>query len=171
MNIIFGFASELKCLSDIYNVDNEFNAVLVQAAYADKQLFYGKGAGSFPTASAVLSDISALRYDYAYEYRRTNSEITNLSQNLVLKVYIGSESVNNLSEFNFNEVEDLYIGKDYSYQIGFIQLEDLLKVNWNKRNDLSLLIFSENKLLNQTQKKTIPNLNLLTNQSSSYSIH
>lgn len=154
-----------------YNVDNEFNAVLVQAAYADKQLFYGKGAGSFPTASAVLSDISALRYDYAYEYRRTNLEITNLSQKLVLKVYIGSESVNALSEFNFNEIEDLYIGKDYSYQIGFIQLEDLLKVNWNKRNDLSLLIFSENKLLNQTQKKTISNLNLLTNQSSSYSIH
>ncbi len=154
-----------------YNVDNEFNAVLVQAAYADKQLFYGKGAGSFPTASAVLSDISALRYDYAYEYRRTNLEITNLSHKLVLKVYIGSESVNALSEFNFNEIEDLYIGKDYSYQIGFIQLEDLLKVNWNKRNDLSLLIFSENKLLNQTQKKTISNLNLLTNQSSFYSIH
>ena len=150
-----------------YNVDNEFNAVLVQAAYADKQLFYGKGAGSFPTASAVLSDISALRYDYAYEYRKTNSEIRNLSQNLLLKVYIGSENVNTLSEFEFNEIEDLYIGKDYSYQIGFIQLEDLLKVNWNKRNDLSLLIFSENKLPNHTQKKTISNLNLLSNKTLS----
>jgi homoserine dehydrogenase len=148
-----------------YNVDNEFNAVLVQAAYADKQLFYGKGAGSFPTASAVLSDISALRYDYAYEYRKTNSEIRNLSQNLLLKVYIGSENVNTLSEFEFNEIEDLYIGKDYSYQIGFIQLEDLLKVNWNKRNDLSLLIFSENKLPNHTQKKTISNLNFLSNKT------
>lgn len=150
-----------------YNVDNEFNAVLVQAAYADKQLFYGKGAGSFPTASAVLSDISALRYDYAYEYRKTNSEIRNLSQNLLLKVYIGSENVNTLSEFEFNEIEDLYIGKDYSYQIGFIKLEDLLKVNWNKRNDLSLLIFSENKLPNHTQKKTISNLNLLSNKTLS----
>jgi homoserine dehydrogenase len=150
-----------------YNVDNEFNAVLVQAAYADKQLFYGKGAGSFPTASAVLSDISALRYDYAYEYRKTNSEIRNLSQNLLLKVYIGSENVNTLSEFEFNEIEDLYIGKDYSYQIGFIQLEDLLKVNWNKRNDLSLLIFSENKLPNHMQKKTISNLNLLSNKTIS----
>ncbi len=150
-----------------YNVDNEFNAVLVQAAYADKQLFYGKGAGSFPTASAVLSDISALRYDYAYEYRKTNSEIRNLSQNLLLKVYIGSENVNTLSEFEFNEIEDLYIGKNYSYQIGFIKLEDLLKVNWNKRNDLSLLIFSENKLPNHTQKKTISNLNLLSNKTLS----
>ena len=150
-----------------YNVDNEFNAVLVQAAYADKQLFYGKGAGSFPTASAVLSDISALRYDYAYEYRKTNSEIRNLSQNLLLKVYIGSENVNTLSEFEFNEIEDLYIGKNYSYQIGFIKLEDLLKVNWNKRNDLSLLIFSENKLPNHTQKKTISNLNLLSNNNLS----
>jgi homoserine dehydrogenase len=154
-----------------YNVDNEFNAVLVQAAYADKQLFYGKGAGSFPTASAVLSDISALRYNYAYEYRRTNLETRNLSQSLLLKVYIGSDNINTLSEFNFNEIEDLYIGKDYAYQVGFIQLEDLLKVDWNKRNDLSLLVFSENKSNNQSPKKTISSLNLLKNQSASYSIH
>jgi hypothetical protein len=90
---------------------------------------------------------------------------------LLLKVYIGSDNINTLSEFNFNEIEDLYIGKDYAYQVGFIQLEDLLKVDWNKRNDLSLLVFSENKSNNQSPKKTISSLNLLKNQSASYSIH
>src|SRR5690606_27257911 len=51
-------------------VKNEFNGVVIESSFADKQFFYGKGAGSFPTASAVLSDVSALRYDYRYEYKK-----------------------------------------------------------------------------------------------------
>ena len=50
--------------TQLYNVTNEYNGVVIESGFADKQFFYGKGAGSFPTASAVLSDISALRYDY-----------------------------------------------------------------------------------------------------------
>ena len=45
-------------------VKNEYNGVVIESSFADKQFFYGKGAGSFPTASAVLSDLSALRYQY-----------------------------------------------------------------------------------------------------------
>jgi hypothetical protein len=51
-------------------VRHEYNGVVIESAFADKQFFYGKGAGSFPTASAVLSDISALRYQYRYEYKK-----------------------------------------------------------------------------------------------------
>jgi homoserine dehydrogenase len=50
-------------------VKNEYNGVVIESGFADKQFFYGKGAGSFPTASAVLSDIGALRYNYRYEYK------------------------------------------------------------------------------------------------------
>ena len=51
-------------------VKNEYNGVVIESGFADKQFFYGKGAGSFPTASAVLSDIAALRYHYRYEYKK-----------------------------------------------------------------------------------------------------
>src|SRR5690606_833858 len=37
----------------LYNVENEYNGVLVKAAFADEQFFYGKGAGGHPTGSAV----------------------------------------------------------------------------------------------------------------------
>ncbi len=33
-------------------VKNEYNGVVIESGFADKQFFYGKGAGSFPTASA-----------------------------------------------------------------------------------------------------------------------
>jgi homoserine dehydrogenase len=62
-------------------VKNEYNGVVIESGFADKQFFYGKGAGSFPTASAVLSDIAALRYNYKYEYKKlyhhTPHELTN----------------------------------------------------------------------------------------------
>jgi homoserine dehydrogenase len=54
-----------------YDVRNEFNAVQLGAAFSDKQFFLGKGAGSYPTGSAVLSDIAALSYNYRYEYKKT----------------------------------------------------------------------------------------------------
>ena len=48
---------------DLYYVQNEFNGVTTESSFADNHFFKGKGAGAFPTASAVLSDISALRYN------------------------------------------------------------------------------------------------------------
>lgn len=39
------------------NVRNEFNAVLIKGDAIGEMIFYGKGAGSLPTASAVMSDI------------------------------------------------------------------------------------------------------------------
>jgi homoserine dehydrogenase len=39
------------------SVRNEFNAVYVESDAADATMYYGKGAGRMPTASAVVSDI------------------------------------------------------------------------------------------------------------------
>jgi homoserine dehydrogenase len=39
------------------SVRNEFNAVYVNTDMADATLYYGRGAGKLPTASAVLSDV------------------------------------------------------------------------------------------------------------------
>jgi homoserine dehydrogenase len=50
--------------------DNEFNGVVIGGQLSDEQFLYGKGAGRYPTSSAVLSDISAYRYQYKYEYKK-----------------------------------------------------------------------------------------------------
>jgi homoserine dehydrogenase len=51
-------------------VKNEYNGVVIESSFADKQFFMVKEPAGFPTASAVLSDISALRYQYKYEYKK-----------------------------------------------------------------------------------------------------
>ncbi|GAF14466.1 homoserine dehydrogenase [Bacillus sp. JCM 19045] len=42
------------------NVHNEFNAVLVHGEAVGETMFYGPGAGSLPTATAVVSDLVAV---------------------------------------------------------------------------------------------------------------
>ena len=54
----------------IFNVENEFNGVVIEGQYYDRQFMFGKGAGGFPTASAVLSDITARLHGYRYEYKK-----------------------------------------------------------------------------------------------------
>jgi homoserine dehydrogenase len=136
-----------------FNVDDEFNAVIVQAAYADKQLFYGKGAGSFPTASAVLSDISALQFNYKYEYRKSTIETINLFNDYELHVYVSASEKEILDRIKFKEIDDLFISKGYCYQTGKVHFSEIQKINWNDQTDLSILLFSENAKSKITNSK------------------
>src|SRR5688572_7013848 len=75
--------------SQLFHVKNEYNGVVIESKLADKQFLYGKGAGRFPTSSAVISDISALSYDYRYEFKKlSRDEKYFLSNNYFLKVFV-----------------------------------------------------------------------------------
>jgi homoserine dehydrogenase len=41
-------------------IRNEFNAVMIESRYLGTSLYYGRGAGSTPTATAVMSDIISI---------------------------------------------------------------------------------------------------------------
>jgi homoserine dehydrogenase len=125
-----------------YNVSDSFNAVLIQAAFSDKQLFYGKGAGSFPTASAVLSDVSALLYDYRYEYRKTNNSPTKWDKDCLLKIYVSSTNHENLKHIPFLLKEEEYRGKSFAYSTGLISLSSLEEIQKNE-NELSIIALAE----------------------------
>ena len=43
--------------SQLANIDNEFNGIMVRGDCTGDVVFYGKGAGKMPTASAVVADI------------------------------------------------------------------------------------------------------------------
>lgn len=127
-----------------YNVENEFNAVVVEALFSDRQLFLGKGAGSYPTASAVLSDISALQFDYAYEYRKTGlSDSLHLLEDFRLKVYVSSANRDALSRFKFTEVEEIYHGSTHHFHIGWIGFDELKKLDLNAEPELFLAVLPD----------------------------
>ncbi len=89
------------------HVNNEYNAVIVEGSFSDAQLFIGKGAGGHPTGAAVLSDISALSYDYKYEYKKyiQQPDLT-LDNNVSILLYFSGNKVALLNFFNESEIAE-----------------------------------------------------------------
>ncbi len=110
----------------LYNVDNEYNGVITEAAFADKQFFCGKGAGGHATGSAVLSDISANSYGYKYEYKKyLQGTVSNYTRNFRLEVYLRYKDEKEKELFGFEEVSEYFSSRLYKYVIGIINLERL----------------------------------------------
>lgn len=127
--------------SQLYGVRNEFNAVVLQTTFADKQFLYGKGAGRYPTASAVLSDVSALRYQYRYEYRKwSNASAPSLTDDFYLRVYVSFDEWNNVELKDFEWVEEFYSDEARQYLIGVIHFSKLKEAAWLHKPAVSLVL-------------------------------
>lgn len=125
-------------------VKNEYNGVVIESSFADKQFFYGKGAGSFPTASAVLSDISALRYDYHYEYKKLyHHQPLELTDDFYLKVYISFNNGDHIPREKFAWIEEGHADLTRNYLIGVLPFSVLKKESWWKQNTISLILIPE----------------------------
>lgn len=117
----------------LYNVENEYNGVVVEAAFSDKQILMGKGAGSRPTGSAVLSDISACGYGYVYEYKKARQgNLPQFTNDAEVRIFLRHSKNVDVSYLPFTEVEETFSGKGYAYQTGKVRLKDL----WQNRKQL-----------------------------------
>jgi homoserine dehydrogenase len=111
----------------LYNVENEYNGVMVQAAFADKQFFFGKGAGGHPTGAAVLSDIAALRYDYRYEYKKFHQQNGLIyTDEVSIEVYLRYVDEQSVEKLQFEKISERFSRHDYKYVIGSISLKNLI---------------------------------------------
>ena len=125
-------------------VKNEYNGVVIESGFADKQFFYGKGAGSFPTASAVLSDISALRYDYRYEYKKLyHHQPGKLTDDFYIRTYISYHDIKNIPKHEFEWIEEYHSGQERSWFIGVIHFTKIKNNDWWKGPGISLILASD----------------------------
>jgi homoserine dehydrogenase len=114
----------------LFWVDDVYNGVNTKTSFADQQFFQGKGAGAYPTASAVLSDISALSYDYRYEYKKLNQERSaTLKEDLPLKVLL-SYPISGKEKFNsqFDSITEIYSNQDSGFIIGILPLSSIKNI-------------------------------------------
>lgn len=115
----------------IYSVENEYNGVVIEGEYYEKQFMFGKGAGAFPTASSVLSDITARAHSYKYEYKKhTLFTPPTYTTNTDVKIYLRYKDSLSFSHFEFENITEKYSSKEYSYVIGTIKLSSLLKIKY-----------------------------------------
>lgn len=123
----------------LFAVNNEFNAVSVEGLFAEEQLFTGKGAGGNPTGSAVLSDISALRYDYRYEYRKEIQEKElSFSAEGTVEVVISCDPSRRISPSDFVRFGGGEKTREAHRLTGEITLDTLAR--WSEREDISIIL-------------------------------
>lgn len=140
-NKIFGFVAPqfIEATNPFAAVRNEYNAVQVEGAFAEKQIFIGKGAGSYPTGSAVLSDISALTYDYAYEYKKLQQEHgLEFSNDLVMEAYVSFDDGISIGIDEFEELQSGYAANGKQYMVGKVSLAKLK--HWSKIEGIGIIL-------------------------------
>lgn len=110
----------------IYSVDDEYNGIVVRGECYDRQFMFGKGAGSLPTASSILSDIMARRHDYRYEYKKTHfSGLPTFTEDVVVRVYIRYNQSNGIVNLPWQNIREQYFSPGRNYIIGDILLRHL----------------------------------------------
>ncbi|OJX54258.1 MAG: homoserine dehydrogenase [Flavobacterium sp. 38-13] len=126
----------------LFNVDDVFNGVITKTSFADEQFFVGKGAGAHPTASAVLSDISALSYDYQYEYKKiAQQEDYSLSDDVNLKVFLRHQIEDAVTlKKHFSAIDESYLNHESGYITGTISLEKLRNIHFDESIDKSFVL-------------------------------
>jgi len=113
----------------IFNVEDEYNGVVIEGQFYDKQFMFGKGAGAHPTGSAVLSDITARKHNYRYEYKKRNFfKIPSYTRDRSLQVYLRYKDAGDLDHFDFESVSEKYTGPVANYVVGTIKLGNLYKI-------------------------------------------
>ncbi|MCH5334880.1 MAG: homoserine dehydrogenase [Alistipes sp.] len=111
----------------IYSVDDEYNGVVIRGECYDRQFMFGKGAGSLPTASSILSDIMALQHDYRYGYKKLHfHDKPEYTTDVKLKIYVRYNETDIPSVLDFLSVEEQYTGRESKYVIGEILLSELI---------------------------------------------
>jgi homoserine dehydrogenase len=112
----------VPCESIISSVNDVFNAVMVYGNGMEKVMFYGRGAGKLPTASAVMGDIiEAVKYPQTIPAQTWNSsENDNFIEdylNMSAKIYfrVSSADIRDIeteSEYTNSKNETAFITKN-----------------------------------------------------------
>jgi len=155
-NEVFGLVSPqfIEQHHLLSSVRNEFNAVTVQGAFSEKQLFIGKGAGSYPTGSAVLSDISALTYGYRYEYKKLRqAEGIVYSNQASIEAFIRFPHGTKISIQDFEDFQSGYAANNQHYMLGRVSLEKLKQ--WSKWENVGIILSPEARFVSEQAKSEL----------------
>ena len=122
--------------SPLFTVEQEFNGVVIEAAFAGTQFLRGRGAGGHPTGSAVLADVLALRRGFRYGYAKQDAApATQATEGLELDAYLRHSDTDVLRQaLTWLQLSDeaLRTGPNGAYATGTVAVATL----WTQRDAL-----------------------------------
>lgn len=109
--------------SQLANVEDVFNGIVVRGNAIGDVMFYGRGAGKLPTASAVVADIiDAVKHLHARKYidwAEGNPELVYDSRNLASKYYIRAKMSFGEAEKDFGRIYPISTHEGEEGEIAF----------------------------------------------------
>lgn len=132
--------------------DDAFNGVLIGGQLSDTQFLYGKGAGRYPTSSAVLSDISAYTYAYAYAYKKGIRRVTHYAS-VEDVFYVRFPALRAAEICAAGEVLEYYRSAQHHYVIMRSALPHLLEICQSP--DISVVRFIDRNIEHTTALETV----------------
>lgn len=136
----------VKPNDELFKILYEYNGIEVEGAFSCTQTFTGKGAGSHPTGSAVLSDISALTYNYRYSYKKLKKLKRVLGENFKgedllekdfsIRVYIRYDDQKELDGIDIKHVVEEYRSPGMNFIIADVGFQSLYKFKGNKESKI-----------------------------------
>lgn len=154
---VFVLPRFIKATNQLYNVDNEFNGVIVEGTFSGEQFLQGRGAGSLPTGAAVLSDVSALSHGYRYEFKKyAQKHAPQFTNDVLITIYLRYNVSEDLKQLPFEEITERYSGDRYQYVVGKIGLRHLiLNRAYILENRLFISLVNENVSLLEATTQAI----------------
>lgn len=133
-------------VSDTLNkVAYEYNGLLLEGAFAEHQFFMGKGAGGNATGSAVLSDISALTYDYRYEYKKLAQQLNHTyTHDIELELYVSYNGAVTPVTSEFESISVRHESPGFNYLVGRINLSRLRNAVWLEDPSINIVLTENN---------------------------
>ncbi len=130
--------------SPLSNVKEEYNGIILESGFSQNQLFVGKGAGAEPTGSAIVSDISALRYNYKYEYKKfKQGNKLKIDNGITVRVYMRYRPYSSIDLSRFSSIVEKFSNAEGSYIIGDIELENLCYYKSLNEEKLIIVLIEE----------------------------
>ena len=146
-NKVYGYCMpELVPVSDTLNkVNYEYNGLILEGAFSENQFFMGKGAGGNSTGSAVLSDISALTYDYKYEYKKIDQHLNyRYNNDHLLEVFVRYSAKAKIDAGDFENITVRHESNDFNYIIAKINLQHLMQLEWLTDPGINIILTENN---------------------------
>jgi homoserine dehydrogenase len=111
----------------LFDIEEELNAVILDAAYSGIHSFTGKGAGAFPTAFSVLNDIRAVIASQSYLYQKdfADFEKADLSE-VKIEIYLRFKNPQVKKALAFESIREGFIAEGDEVIIGTTTLKKLL---------------------------------------------
>ena len=146
-NKVYGYCMPgLVPVTDTLNkVNYEYNGLILEGAFSENQFFMGKGAGGNSTGSAVLSDISALTYDYKYEYKKIDQHLNyRYSNDHLLEVFVRYSAKAKIDAGDFENITVRHESNDFNYIIAKINLQHLMQLEWLTDPGINIILTENN---------------------------